>query len=142
MRSFAGRRLDSKMTAMYFDDLLTNCQPDSCSGIFAARMKPLKYLKNSFLILGGNTNAVVADANLPHLLVGSYRRHLDFRRHSFAVILQSIFEQVFENFNECILFIVDRRKVVNRDVCARFRDLDSKGCFAPRSRLLSAGLEP
>ena len=71
-------RLDPNAAAVPLDDLLANCQADSCARIFGLGMKPLKDHEDPLGVLLRNADAVIASGDLPVVSV-SLGRYPDAR---------------------------------------------------------------
>jgi hypothetical protein len=91
-------RFNPDLPAMAFDDFFANRQANASAGIFPARMQALKELKNAFIVLGFDADAVVPHGKLPNAFF-VYRRNMDFRG-AVASKFETVAQQVLEKLSQ------------------------------------------
>ena len=61
-------RLDPNISTMPVHNILTHRQANPRSWVLRPAMQPLKYLKNAFVIFGGDANPIILNADRPSTL--------------------------------------------------------------------------
>jgi hypothetical protein len=102
-------------------DALANGQPDASSGIFVIRVEALEKAKYTLLVLGFDSDAVIADGEnaLAFLALSA---DIYFRPPFRATVFKSIPDQVLEYLVEMRVVHPDRRKRIGGYAGARLGD--------------------
>ena len=67
--ALSAHRLEPQFTAVSFNNFFDNSQPNSAARILLFGVQSLKNNKNAFKVMEVNPNAIVSNADLPHLAV-------------------------------------------------------------------------
>src|SRR5882762_7462497 len=106
--TLARRRVHPNPPAVLLHNFLADRQPHAVSGIFGARVQPLKNGEDDILVLSGNADAVVRDRELPFFVFSlcRYRNH----QRLFTAELDGIANQVLEQLQELSAIGVHHRQ--------------------------------
>ena len=126
MGALAGLRFHPNLSAVTFDRLTADGQPDPGPLIFITPMQALERSKNLLVVLEFDANSIIAHTKSP-LLIRSFTGQMDLRPPAGLGELESVADQVLIQLREqgCIAQYVRQR--LARDLGPRSFDLHLHG---------------